>query len=250
MCPNMPLGLCAFCTYAQRSRCFSVFEARAKNQSKELFFFSKPQAPQKRNTNACVSCCCRALFSSPSPSLPLSLSLSLSLSLCVSLSLSSPLKRERNLLGTAYDWESNARPASFDDVRRRHQSLPANQLARVTAQYLQQQQQQQAGGAGAGAGLAEGGSSSGTAIVVAENPPALSGPGASRSLLSRVEPFGHDREANEVTSQFFKLVSFEEVGKGAGALNWEHCCLPVGYLYCGRPACIEALYHQVRGCVS
>lgn len=108
---------------------------------------------------------------------------------CVPMLCLSP-KRERNLLGTAYDWESNARPASFDDVRRRHQALPANQLARVTAQYLRQQQ--------AGAAAAAG-SSSGTAIVVAEErPPSTTGPAVSRSLLSRVEPFGHDREANEV----------------------------------------------------
>lgn len=112
--------------------------------------------------------------------------------------LSSSLKRERNLLGVAYDWESNARPASFDDVRRRHQALPANQLARVTAQYLRQQQL---------AGSATG-SSSGTAIVVAEHPRSLSGPGAARSLLSRVEPFGHDREANEVCVSAYVLHIF------------------------------------------
>ncbi|CAN0109918.1 unnamed protein product, partial [Laminaria digitata] len=41
--------------------------------------------------------------------------------------------RERGLLGTAYDWESNARPASFDDVRRRHRTLPADQLVRVAS---------------------------------------------------------------------------------------------------------------------
>ena len=101
-------------------------------------------------------------------------------------------KRERHLLGTAYDWESNARPASFDDFRRRHHALPANQLARVATQYLRQQH--------AGA-PAQGGSSS-TAIVVAEQQPSSSspstGPGVSTSLLSRVEPFGNDREANEV----------------------------------------------------
>lgn len=99
-----------------------------------------------------------------------------------------PTKRERNLLGTAYDWESNARPASFDDVQRRHHALPANQLARVTAQYLRQQHE-----------AAAAGSSSGTAIeVTEERPPSTTGPAVSRSLLSRVESFGHDREANEV----------------------------------------------------
>lgn len=114
-------------------------------------------------------------------------------------------QRERNLLGTAFDWQSNARPASFDDVRQRHQALPANQLARVTAQYLRQQQAGAAagnnndasGGAGAVGGPA-GGSSSGTAIVVKDSAAPPTGPGLPSSLLSRVEPFGYDREANEV----------------------------------------------------
>ncbi|CAN0025533.1 unnamed protein product, partial [Ectocarpus fasciculatus] len=113
--------------------------------------------------------------------------------------------REKNLLGTAYNWEGNARPASFDDVQRRHQALPADQLARVTAQYLRQQQAVAAAtdtstssGSGGGSGDASGGgSSSGTAIVVQEQPPPLTGPGVSRSLLSRVEIFSEDREANE-----------------------------------------------------
>ncbi|CAM9453617.1 unnamed protein product, partial [Ectocarpus sp. 13 AM-2016] len=112
--------------------------------------------------------------------------------------------REKNLLGTAYNWEGHARPASFDDVQRRHQALPADQLARITAQYLRQQQAVAAatdtstcgGGGGSGDAVA-GGSSSGTAIVVQEQPPPLTGPGVSRSLLSRVEPFSEDREANE-----------------------------------------------------
>ncbi|CAM9632001.1 unnamed protein product [Scytosiphon promiscuus] len=110
--------------------------------------------------------------------------------------------RERNLLGTAFDWQSNARSASFEDVRQRHQALPANQLARVTAQYLRQQQAGAAagnndGGGGGGAGADAVGSSSGTAIVVRDQATPSTGPGLARSLLSKVEPFGYDREANE-----------------------------------------------------
>ncbi|CAN0453197.1 unnamed protein product, partial [Ectocarpus sp. 12 AP-2014] len=111
--------------------------------------------------------------------------------------------REKNLLGTAYNWEGHARPASFDDVQRRHQTLPADQLARVTAQYLRQQQAVAAAtdtstsGGGGGSGDAVAGGSSGTAIVVQEQPLPLTGPGVSRSLLSRVEPFSEDRGVNE-----------------------------------------------------
>lgn len=159
------------------------------------------------------------------------------------------LKRERNLLGTAYDWESNARPASFDDVRRRHQSLPANQLARVAAQYLRQQQQG-GGGGGGGDGSVEGGSSSGTAIVVLENAPSLSAPGAPRSLLSRVEPFGHDREANEVCISACCVSvspSFSNASKRVGSLNLSTALL-------ARCTSVAATIHRRlvsprRGCV-
>lgn len=114
-------------------------------------------------------------------------------------------QREKNLLGIAYNWQGNARPASFDDVQRRHQALPADQLARVTAQYLRQQQAVAAATGTStscgGGGDAAAGGSSGTAIVVQEQPPRLTGPGVSKSLLSRVEPFSEDREANEVRAR-------------------------------------------------
>lgn len=102
------------------------------------------------------------------------------------------MQRERGLLGTAYDWESNARPASFDDVRMRHRTLPADQLVRVASRYLQQ-----AGPPGSSINSGGGGSLSLT-IGARKEAAAAAGPAAVKSLLSRVDSCDHNREENEV----------------------------------------------------
>lgn len=103
---------------------------------------------------------------------------------------------ERNLLGTSYDWERNARPASFEDVRSRHRTLPPDQLARVATEYLRQAESA-ASGEGDGA--------------VQE----IKGPAATRSLLSRVEPLDAGREANEVRSRARALYLLQMFVRGA-----------------------------------
>ncbi|CAM9615348.1 unnamed protein product, partial [Discosporangium mesarthrocarpum] len=88
--------------------------------------------------------------------------------------------RERKLLGDAYDWNGNARPASFDDLQRRHRSLPGDQLSRLLHKSLQ----------GNGAGSTSG-----------------RGPASARSLLSRLAPFGEDRQyAQRAQGQLAKRV--------------------------------------------
>lgn len=121
------------------------------------------------------------------------------------------MQRENNLLGVAYNWENDARPASFDDFRRRHLTLPGNQLAQITSEYLRQASLSAAAGAGSlrvggsGAGVAgEAGAAAAQAVVV-DDEAAVGGAGlgaagasGARSLLSKVEPLGVDREAIEV----------------------------------------------------
>lgn len=99
------------------------------------------------------------------------------------------MQRERGLLGTAYDWESNARPASFDDVRMRHRTLPADQLVRVASRYLQQ-----AGPPGSSSSN----SSLSLTVGARKEAAAAAGPAAVKSLLSRVDSCDHDREESEV----------------------------------------------------
>lgn len=94
-------------------------------------------------------------------------------------------------MGAAYDWESNTRPASFDDFRRRYRALPGDQLARVTSAYLEQ------GAVGAQGSGPTGEDDAPTATVVSAGDGAA-GPAGVRSLLSRVEPSGVSREEHMV----------------------------------------------------
>ncbi|CAM9756967.1 unnamed protein product, partial [Choristocarpus tenellus] len=94
--------------------------------------------------------------------------------------------RERKLLGEAYDWQSNARPASFEDFHGRHKSLPGDQLGRLVSQYLLDDNRASTSG----------------------------GPASARSLISRVLPFGMSREK----IQMAKLELAERVLKACSQL--------------------------------